>query len=177
MTATPVYIVCSPRPQAGKTLVARLLSEFLLLKERLLAVLFAVRHGNEGGRVHQLEVRLQGSADWNDLWKNITTYAEQLGLKSICLDVNAPAVMEGYHARWGKVFVPSEAPAFWRVEMPLEAYRQVVGRLEVAGQRDGEAVAEKLALIAKIVAEVELAVGGLTRSGPACRTNSSRSRT
>ncbi|MBV8699685.1 hypothetical protein [Bradyrhizobium sp.] len=33
MTATPVYIVCSPRPQAGKTLVARLLSEFLLLKD------------------------------------------------------------------------------------------------------------------------------------------------
>src|SRR6201993_5568712 len=32
MTATPVYIVCSPRPQAGKTLLARLLSEFLLLK-------------------------------------------------------------------------------------------------------------------------------------------------
>src|SRR5215475_9296882 len=32
MSATPVYIVCSPRPQVGKTLVARLLSEFLLLK-------------------------------------------------------------------------------------------------------------------------------------------------
>jgi hypothetical protein len=32
MPATPVYIVCSPRPQVGKTLVARLLSEFLLLK-------------------------------------------------------------------------------------------------------------------------------------------------
>src|ERR1700704_4074078 len=32
MTATPVYIICSPRPQVGKTLVARLLSEFLLLK-------------------------------------------------------------------------------------------------------------------------------------------------
>jgi hypothetical protein len=31
-TATPVYIICSPRPQVGKTLVARLLSEFLLLK-------------------------------------------------------------------------------------------------------------------------------------------------
>jgi hypothetical protein len=30
--ATPVYIVCSPRPLVGKTLVARLLSEFLLLK-------------------------------------------------------------------------------------------------------------------------------------------------
>jgi hypothetical protein len=32
MPATPVYIVCSPRPQVGKTLIARLLSEFLLLK-------------------------------------------------------------------------------------------------------------------------------------------------
>jgi hypothetical protein len=32
MAATPVFIICSPRPQVGKTLVARLLSEFLLLK-------------------------------------------------------------------------------------------------------------------------------------------------
>src|SRR6202451_219224 len=32
MPRTPVYIVCSPRPLVGKTLVARLLSEFLLLK-------------------------------------------------------------------------------------------------------------------------------------------------
>jgi hypothetical protein len=32
MNLTPVYIICSPRPLVGKTLVARLLSEFLLLK-------------------------------------------------------------------------------------------------------------------------------------------------
>ena len=32
MPATPVYIICSPRPQVGKTLLARLLTEFLLLK-------------------------------------------------------------------------------------------------------------------------------------------------
>jgi hypothetical protein len=32
MSSTPVYIICSSRPQVGKTLVARLLSEFLLLK-------------------------------------------------------------------------------------------------------------------------------------------------
>jgi hypothetical protein len=32
MQRTPVYIVCSPRPLVGKTLVARLLSEFLLLQ-------------------------------------------------------------------------------------------------------------------------------------------------
>src|SRR5437870_4679989 len=33
MSATPVYIICSPRPLVGKTLLARLLSEFLLLKD------------------------------------------------------------------------------------------------------------------------------------------------
>jgi hypothetical protein len=32
MRHTPVYIICSPRPLVGKTLIARLLSEFLLLK-------------------------------------------------------------------------------------------------------------------------------------------------
>jgi hypothetical protein len=32
MSITPVYIICSPRPLVGKTLMARLLSEFLLLK-------------------------------------------------------------------------------------------------------------------------------------------------
>jgi hypothetical protein len=33
MPTTPVFIVCSPRPLVGKTLTARLLSEFLLLKD------------------------------------------------------------------------------------------------------------------------------------------------
>src|SRR5450631_4333312 len=32
MPNTPVFIICSPRPLVGKTLIARLLSEFLLLK-------------------------------------------------------------------------------------------------------------------------------------------------
>src|SRR6202140_4257595 len=32
MRITPVYIICSPRPLVGKTLIARQLSEFLLLK-------------------------------------------------------------------------------------------------------------------------------------------------
>lgn len=32
MPRTPVYIICSPRPLVGKTLLARLLTEFLLLQ-------------------------------------------------------------------------------------------------------------------------------------------------
>ena len=37
MPRTPVYIVCSPRPGVGKTLVARLLAEFLLLRHGAVA--------------------------------------------------------------------------------------------------------------------------------------------
>jgi hypothetical protein len=37
MSATPVYIICSPRPLVGKTLIARLLSELLLLKNGMVA--------------------------------------------------------------------------------------------------------------------------------------------
>jgi hypothetical protein len=37
MPATPVYIICSPRPLVGRTLIARLLSEFLLLKNGTVA--------------------------------------------------------------------------------------------------------------------------------------------
>src|ERR1700735_1627579 len=37
MRHTPVYIICSPRPLVGKTLIARLLSEFLLLKDGTVA--------------------------------------------------------------------------------------------------------------------------------------------
>jgi len=37
MSHTPVYIICSPRPLVGKTLMARLLSEFLLLKDGTVA--------------------------------------------------------------------------------------------------------------------------------------------
>ena len=37
MHRTPVYIICSPRPLVGKTLIARLLSEFLQLKHGAVA--------------------------------------------------------------------------------------------------------------------------------------------
>ena len=37
MRQTPVYIICSPRPLVGRTLIARLLSEFLLLKNGAVA--------------------------------------------------------------------------------------------------------------------------------------------
>jgi UDP-GlcNAc:undecaprenyl-phosphate GlcNAc-1-phosphate transferase len=148
----------------GLLVVSRLFghAEFLLIKERILAVAFAIRHGHEHGRVHQSAVRLQGSTDWNDLWRHVTDFAELVNLRSVCLDVNAPALHEGYHARWGRVPEDAETPSFWRTEIPVAVRGQIVGRLEFAGAHTGEPVGEMIALVAKLVEEVELALAGLT---------------
>jgi UDP-GlcNAc:undecaprenyl-phosphate GlcNAc-1-phosphate transferase len=144
-------------------------AEFLLIKERLLAVFFAIRHGHEHGRVHESSVRLQGSADWKDVWRHVTACAAQLELRAVCLDVNAPALHEGYHARWGRVPADAETRTIWRAEIPLAVGGQIVGRLEFAGLHGGDPVAEKIALVAKIVEDVEMALAGLT-SPPAPST-------
>ena len=75
-------------------------AEVLLVKEKIGSFVNQVRFGHQHGRVHQIKVHLQGSADWNELWRDLTGSAQELGLKTMTLDVNAPAMHEGYHARW-----------------------------------------------------------------------------
>jgi hypothetical protein len=90
MTATPVYIVCSPRPQAGKTLLARLLSEFLLLKD---------------GRVVSFDINLK-EPSLLDFLPDITETAEiehtygkiQLMDRVILDDQVAKVIDLGFHA-------------------------------------------------------------------------------
>jgi UDP-GlcNAc:undecaprenyl-phosphate GlcNAc-1-phosphate transferase len=137
-------------------------AEFLLIKERLLAVLFAIRHGSEQGRVHQSAVRLQGSTDWKDIWRHVTESAEDLQLRAVTLDVNAPALHEGYHARWGRVPADAETRTFWRAEIPLAVGGQIVGRIEFAGQHEGSPVIEKMVRVAAVAETVEFALTGLT---------------
>ena len=68
MRRPPVYIVCSPRPDVGKTILARLLTEFLLLQNganpKLLdasqkSPLSYARAANDSMTIHLLEEALQ----------------------------------------------------------------------------------------------------------------------
>jgi UDP-GlcNAc:undecaprenyl-phosphate GlcNAc-1-phosphate transferase len=145
-------------------LVSRLFgyTEFLLVKERLLALAANVRHGHQEDRVHQIQVHLQGSANWNELWRELTRSATDMKLKTLTLDVNAPAIHEGFHARWERVHKEhSEVPGFWRVEIPLTVQGQTVGRLDVIGLRDEESAWTKLAVLAKIVDDIEQVIAAL----------------
>lgn len=136
-------------------------AEFVLLKERLIGATCRLR-GEGDAKPRQMEVRLQGSADWAELWNNLTASASPLQLETIYLDVNAPAVNEGYHARWDRNgHVPETSPA-WRLEVPLMVRGQAVGRLEVAGQQTLEPLGEKLAAVSRWAREVEQAMFSLS---------------
>ncbi len=99
----------------------------------------------------EIEVRLQGSADWKELWNAVTAHAAALNLRQVRLDVNAPSLHEAYHARWDHGHDDGEAPSLWRAEIPLTARGLPVGRLEIVGSPDREPVWVKIAALTDAV--------------------------
>jgi hypothetical protein len=90
MPATPVYIICSPRPQVGKTLMARLLSEFLLLKN---------------GRVTSFDINLKEPSlldylpDVTETADVIDTYGKMQLMDRLIVDDGTSKVIDlGFHA-------------------------------------------------------------------------------
>ncbi len=90
MNHTPVYIICSPRPLVGKTLTARLLSEFLLLKN---------------GTVTSFDINLK-EPSLLDYLPKITetadvdnTYGKMQLMDRLIIDDGVPKVIDlGFHA-------------------------------------------------------------------------------
>jgi hypothetical protein len=90
MPATPVYIICSPRPQVGKTLIARLLSEFLLLKN---------------GKVTAFDINLKEPSlldylpDLTETADVIDTYGKMQLMDRVIVDDGLAKVIDlGFHA-------------------------------------------------------------------------------
>jgi UDP-GlcNAc:undecaprenyl-phosphate/decaprenyl-phosphate GlcNAc-1-phosphate transferase len=138
--------------------------EALLVKERLVGLGKSLLKPRPHDPARQLTVSLQGTADWSELWGDLTARALELNLRQVRLDVNAPALHENFHARWDRHALETETPDLWRAEIPLAAHGRIVGRLEVAGQRDDEPIWQKIARIARLVEEFEAAMTDL--AGP-----------
>jgi UDP-GlcNAc:undecaprenyl-phosphate GlcNAc-1-phosphate transferase len=149
-------------------------AEAQLLKERLWSLgtrLFVPAHGEP----HQMSVRLQGSAEWQGLWRELTARACPLNLQQMQLNINAPALHEAYHARWERPVEVGEGAGVWRIEVPLVARGIVLGQLEVAGGLDGEPVWQKIAALTRCVEDCHLALshaGHAALAGPHARPQS-----
>ena len=103
MANTLVYIICSPRPLVGKTLIARLLSEFLLLKN---------------GTVNAFDINLK-EPSLLDYLPKITetadvdnTYGKMQLMDRLIIDDGVPKVIDlGFHA-FDEFFKMSEEIGF-----------------------------------------------------------------
>jgi UDP-GlcNAc:undecaprenyl-phosphate/decaprenyl-phosphate GlcNAc-1-phosphate transferase len=128
-------------------------AELMLVKERLLSLGLWYFQGEAGPR--QIAVRLQGSAEWKELWVRLIEHAETRQLLHLRLDVNAPALHEGFHARWDRGLEEAEPLNRWRMEMPLTANGVVLGRLDLAGEQGEEPAWRQVAAVTRIMDEFD----------------------
>jgi len=148
-------------------------AECLLVRQRLGSLMgsllparlrFGLVAARSPGQARQVAVHLQGNADWEEVWAKVTACAHELQLKSVRLDVNLPALHEGYHARWESPGEIEEDQVVWRTSIPLTAQGQNFGSLELTGLRDEEPVWDKIARMARIIDSIEQAAGSLTEA-------------
>jgi len=97
-----LFAILSAAAVIGILVASRLFgfAEFLLVKNHVSASAGAFFRRTTADKPQQVETHLQGSGEWGSLWRELTAYAKDQNLGSICLDVNAPAIQETYHARW-----------------------------------------------------------------------------
>jgi hypothetical protein len=140
-------------------------AELMLVKDHLITGVVSMFQLPWHGQGHRTEIRLQGTAAWGKLWRKLTECAGELNLKMIRLDVNVPAIYEGYHAT---VQYPhgsdSEGMDLWRAEIPLTVKGQPAGRLEVIGRRGHQPVWSQIATLMKLAEGLEVAVATLSGS-------------
>jgi UDP-GlcNAc:undecaprenyl-phosphate/decaprenyl-phosphate GlcNAc-1-phosphate transferase len=130
-------------------------AEFMLLTKSLGAMTGTLFRGAPKNQPQQLVVRLQGSANWTDFWEKLVDSAHELNLQTLRLDVNAPALHEGYHARWDNAPRDVDETEVWHADIPLWAHGRALGRLAVTGKQDEASTWEKLIELAKVLEELE----------------------
>jgi UDP-GlcNAc:undecaprenyl-phosphate GlcNAc-1-phosphate transferase len=128
--------------------------------------LFLRADESEGSQAaHKAAIRLQGSRQWDTLWRSLTEFANKLRLHSINLDVNLPAAQEGYHASWRRR-TRRESQELWRTEIPLFAENRVIGRLIVAGERADASACEVIDRLMDLLQPLEHQLVALALSNP-----------
>jgi UDP-GlcNAc:undecaprenyl-phosphate GlcNAc-1-phosphate transferase len=132
--------------------------EMLLIGDRLRGMAASVVRSRGSIGPHHSAIQLQGCGAWTDQWATLTEAAEEMALKAMRLDINAPALHESYHGRWVNPCDEEDTEGgdtSWNVAIPLLWRGQTVGRLEVSGGRDDQPVWQKIATLTKLVDELE----------------------
>jgi UDP-GlcNAc:undecaprenyl-phosphate GlcNAc-1-phosphate transferase len=131
-------------------------AEFQMIVQRSRALLVSLVRVLPADRPRQIEMRLQGNVDWRELWLRIIAWDASLHLCCLRLDVNAPALGEGYHARWDcGLGVDEEEAKLWHAQIPLTIKGHTIGKLEMTGRCDSESISDKIAVLEKMIQDFE----------------------
>ena len=79
--------------------------------------------------------QLQGSREWDVLWKSMVEFAERMQLVDVKLDINLASIQEGYHASWHRAS-KTERYERWNLVIPLMSDTHLIGKLTVTGCRN-----------------------------------------
>ena len=112
---------------AGMPIVSRLFgdAEFILVRNKLTMFLGGFLRPVHGG-YYQTRGPPAGQRNWALWWAKIIASASDLNLDMVRLNVNMPAIHEGYHARWDCAHGQKEDGNYWRTEIPLLAQGHIM---------------------------------------------------
>jgi UDP-GlcNAc:undecaprenyl-phosphate GlcNAc-1-phosphate transferase len=105
--------------------------------------------------------RFQGSREWDVLWATLTESAEKLQLTKIHLDLNVPALAEGYHATWSRNGRDDHENE-WKLKLPLAVAGHTAGSLTIAGERDEDSACPDIGLVVEMIEPFESRLRELT---------------
>lgn len=89
-----------------------------------------------GLNYQQASVHVQGSRDWQDVWKMLCVFADTKCLNEITLDLNAPWLYESFHATLRRSDADRSDNQQWYSQIPLVSEGRVFGRVEVYGPNE-----------------------------------------
>jgi UDP-GlcNAc:undecaprenyl-phosphate GlcNAc-1-phosphate transferase len=104
-------------------------------------------------------VPIQGSGEWDTVWKTLVNFANEHDLAKVRIDLNISWLQEGYHATWKSVRLPEKAFQLV-VKLPLFTRRMSdgeqasIGILEVVATATDNTVYERIADVSNKMVEL-----------------------
>jgi UDP-GlcNAc:undecaprenyl-phosphate GlcNAc-1-phosphate transferase len=147
------YLAIATAMAAAMFLIATRLfghGEFLLVKQHMLAMAHTWLRLGKGQT--NLQVRLQGTINWDVLWEDLKSCAAEMRLESLALVVDAPVKHELYHAFWRQhgAHRANQRPV-WHAEFPICSNGGTFGTVRASGPAEDNAFSEKIASLTSIV--------------------------
>ena len=105
--------------------------------------------------VRQSVVHVQGSRNWDEVWQQLSDFADASGLLELTLDLNAPWIHESFHATRRRRDISSGGNHEWYAQIPLIAGQRLFGRVEIVGSGEEKLshhqIVEKLSSTTKMI--------------------------